>query len=296
MRLNLLATAALVISASLRAQPSDTTSTKAALLTADYALRASALTSGAGVVLDALGERAVIEFAGAPMFANARDARAAFTARYGTPNRYDWQPQYAIAGTDGRFGCVVGSSTLTVADSVRRGTYITCWQRDARGAWRIAGQQRSDGAAVAAALPVPTAPPIGVVPHSAERSGGSAALGAAQNADSTFALMGSEAAGPGPAFHRFAADDAIFPGPTPTRGRAAIAKSFDGYPAERVLTWAPRREFGAAGGGLAFTVGDAATKKRKSGAELGRSHYFTVWRLEGDGSWKWILDLGSQRP
>ena len=108
--------------------------------------------------------------------------------------------------------------------------------------------------------------------------------------------MGSEPAGPGPAFSRFAADDAMFPGPTPTRGPVDIAKAFDGYPAERALTWAPRHEFGAASGGLAFTVGDAATKLRQSGAELGRSHYFTVWRLEGDGSWKWILDLGSQRP
>jgi ketosteroid isomerase-like protein len=288
--------AALAVAASLRAQAADTTATKAALMAADSALRASALANGTGVVLDALGARAVIEFPGAPMFGTAREARVAFIARYGAPKHYDWQPRYAIAGTDGRFGCVVGSSTLTVADSVRRGTYITCWQHDGRGAWRIAGQQRSDGAATAVAAMATESELTGGVPHSAERPSGDDALGAAQDADSAFARLGSEPAGPGPAFVQFAADDAMFPGPAPTRGAAAIGKSFDGYPADRVLTWSPRREFGAAGGGLAFTVGDAATKIRQSGAGLGRSHYFTVWRLEADGAWKWILDLGSQSP
>jgi hypothetical protein len=62
-----------------------------------------------------------------------------------------------------------------------------------------------------------------------------------------------------------------------------------------MLLWGPTRDLGDGAGGLAFTVGDAE-RKNASGVVLGRTKYFTVWRLDDDGRWRWIFDLGSPRP
>ena len=37
-------------------------------------------------------------------------------------------------------------------------------------------------------------------------------------------------------------------------------------------------------------------ERADSSRVLRRGHYLTVWRREPDGSWRYILDLGSPRP
>jgi ketosteroid isomerase-like protein len=127
---------------------------------------------------------------------------------------------------------------------------------------------------------------------------GGDALAEAQDADAAFARLGAESAGPGPAFARYAAPDAmLLGGPQPVRGPEQIRDVFKDFPRDRVILWEPMRAYGAGSGGLAFTVGHSSTVPRPgSSGAVTHGKYLTVWRQEPDGRWLYIFDLGSPRP
>jgi ketosteroid isomerase-like protein len=277
------------------AQRADTAATKRELLEADRAV------ARVGVIafLGALEADAAVEFPGVNLLRGATEVRPALEARYGGANQYTWAPAHAIASSDGTFGCTTGFTTYVSASDTaharRGGTYATCWRRARDGGWRIAGHQRNENSVGAVVVEPGTMYDVG--PHSATEASGAQALREAQDADAAFAAMGALAAGPGPAFVAYAAADAMFPGRVPNAlGPDMISAGFKDFPAARVLRWTPTRAVGAAAGGLAFTIGDATTELRADAQVLGKSHYFTVWRREPDGRWRWILDLGSPRP
>ena len=277
----------------------DTAATKAAILAADRDLARATAARGPAAFFEATDPNAAILIPGQPIL-RAADARTALLARYAAPSSYTWTPVHAVASTDGKLGCTMGYSRfVSAADSTRaerRGIYLTCWSKDDKGKWRVVGSERTDSppqtprSADSATLANP--------PHSATHSRGSTALEAAQDADAAFASMGSEPAGPGPAFAAYASDDAVLLGGEEfPRGQKGIAAAFEGYPADRVITWGPMRSFGMGTGGLAFTVGHAVSGPRagKPGTPNAQK-YFTVWRQEPDGRWLYIFDLGTSRP
>jgi ketosteroid isomerase-like protein len=112
--------------------------------------------------------------------------------------------------------------------------------------------------------------------------------------------MGGLSAGPGPAFARYAAEDAFVlggGGDEFPRGPQEIASAFEGFPATRVISWMPMWTAGYASGGLAFTVGHASSGPRAgSTGSMNYNKYLTVWRQEPDGRWLYIFDLGTGRP
>jgi ketosteroid isomerase-like protein len=163
----------------------DTTATKAAILSADRALAAQAAQNGAGAFLDALDPNAAVLFPGQPILKGAAAARTALIARYGSPSSYSWNPVHAVASTDGKFGCTMGYSRFTNSlDSVKtehRGTYVTCWTRDSKGRWHVAGTQRADTSPEVPVFVDSLTLPGG--PHSATTRGGRDLAGS-QDADS----------------------------------------------------------------------------------------------------------------
>jgi ketosteroid isomerase-like protein len=291
----------LLLAASLNAANGpDTTATKNAILAADRALAAQTARNGATAFIDALEPNAAVLFPGQPILKGASAARAPFVARYGAPSSYSWNPVHAVASTDGNFGCTMGYSRFHYAlDSVKtehRGVYITCWTKDSNGKWRIAGTQRADTPQEVPLFVDSATLPGG--PHSATISRDRKDLTASQDADSLFAMLGAEAAGPGPAFVKYAANDGmVIGGGEFPRGPENIGAMFKGYPADRVITWRPMRDVGAGSGGLTFTVGHSMSGPRpgKAGPTI-TNKYLTVWRQEPDGRWLYIFDLGSSRP
>jgi ketosteroid isomerase-like protein len=101
-------------------------------------------------------------------------------------------------------------------------------------------------------------------------------------AERAFARLGA-AEGIGPAFRRYAAADALLfaPGPTPATARLS------GNP-PGMLRWWPTYVGIAASGELGFTTGPYVFE----GAKRSYGHFFTIWRRQPDGSWRWILDHG----
>lgn len=56
---------------------------------------------------------------------------------------------------------------------------------------------------------------------------------------------------------------------------------------EPLLEWWPNFAGIARSGDLGFTTGGVAVGGRRTG------HYFTIWKRQADGSWKWVYDGGS---
>lgn len=90
-----------------------------------------------------------------------------------------------------------------------------------------------------------------------------------------------------PAFREYAAADADIATPDGyTNAQTSLAETPDD--GNRNLFWWPAFGGIARSGDFGFTTGDVSFDE----ARTPRGHYFTVWRRQPDGSWKWIYDGG----
>jgi hypothetical protein len=92
------------------------------------------------------------------------------------------------------------------------------------------------------------------------------------------------------AFKKHVAPDAIQFRPGPVNAPANLAKAKPPKPDAPVLAWWPLWVGAARSGDLGFTTGAATIGDRPL------SHYFTVWKKQADGSWKWEFDGGKDAP
>ncbi len=283
---------------------SDTTATKAELVTADRQLSEAVSERGQAALVALLDSDAAVLIPGQPILRGKGEAASAMHARYDSPSTYRWIPTHAVAGIDGNFGCTVGVSTfIDGADSARTtyaGRYITCWSRGRDGKWRIVAQQRADHQA-----PLGNRNPDSTLvsaPHSATHAskvGGRRLRSMIQENEAAYGAMGrSGANGPVAAFVSYAAEDAVLmPGFAVAHGRKEIEEAFKDWPPPAVLDWAPDRRFGGGSGGIAYTTGNSITYDRSDTAKvLRRGHFLTVWREDAGGRWLYIFDLASPRP
>jgi ketosteroid isomerase-like protein len=88
------------------------------------------------------------------------------------------------------------------------------------------------------------------------------------------------------AFLRFSAPDGLVFQPGPTNAKAALAAR--PIPPGK-LDWWPVYAGIAASGDLGFTTGPFVAGE---GERQGHGWYFTIWRRQPDGSWRWVLDHG----
>ncbi|WP_158766474.1 DUF4440 domain-containing protein [Terricaulis silvestris] len=89
------------------------------------------------------------------------------------------------------------------------------------------------------------------------------------------------------AFRTYAAADAIMLSPDPVNAQAQLAEiEGDGSTA---LDWRPAYAGISRSGDFGFTTGPFQMRGRDG--IIG--HYFTVWRRQSDGDWKWIFDAGT---
>ena len=107
-------------------------------------------------------------------------------------------------------------------------------------------------------------------------------------AERAFAAMAREK-GTGEAFKAFIAEDGQMFLPAPVRAKPLLEGGKIGL---GPIRWWPVYAGLAASGDLGFTTGPFV-----AGDGAGRHHgtYFTVWRRQADGRWRWVLDCGSVR-
>lgn len=110
-------------------------------------------------------------------------------------------------------------------------------------------------------------------------------------AERAFAARGSEVPVK-QAFLDFAAPDGVL---VSSAGGARNARDvISGWPDRDdagYIKWWPVFAGISADGGLGFTTGPAVY-----GDNAGFSNYFTVWRKQPDGSWRWMIDTGVSMP
>jgi ketosteroid isomerase-like protein len=89
------------------------------------------------------------------------------------------------------------------------------------------------------------------------------------------------------AFRSHAAPEAVMLNPDPVNAHESLATvQGDG---ETTLDWRPAYAGIARSGDFGFTTGPFQIRGREG--VIG--HYFTVWRRQADGTWKWIFDAGT---
>lgn len=116
-------------------------------------------------------------------------------------------------------------------------------------------------------------------------AGPAAGSGEIVAAERGFAAM-AQTQGLGPAFTFWSAEDAVIFAPRPAPAKATYAAP--GYRFGGHLMWWPAYVGIARSGDLGFSTGPFDY-------ERGQAHgwYFSVWRREADGRWRWVLDHGT---
>ncbi|HEX8483326.1 MAG TPA: DUF4440 domain-containing protein [Allosphingosinicella sp.] len=105
------------------------------------------------------------------------------------------------------------------------------------------------------------------------------------NAERAFARA-ARTDGVNAAFLRYSAPDGLVFQPGPKLARAAL----QARPIPPIaLDWWPTYAGIAVSGDLGFTTGPYVAG---SGARKGHGWYFTIWRRQPDGSWRWVIDHG----
>jgi hypothetical protein len=92
------------------------------------------------------------------------------------------------------------------------------------------------------------------------------------------------------AFRQYAAADAIMPGAAGYENAEALLSQTpdDG---NRALMWWPAFAGISQSGDIGFTTGPVAFDETRTP----RGYYFTIWRRQDDGAWRWIYDGGPGR-
>jgi ketosteroid isomerase-like protein len=98
------------------------------------------------------------------------------------------------------------------------------------------------------------------------------------------------------AFLEYAADSAVLlqRNVMPIIGKVAIKRSFEAFSDTGfMLTWEPLDAEISKSGDLGYTYG-LYSSLNKSNNSITRGKYFTIWKRQPDGSWKYVLDGGNE--
>jgi ketosteroid isomerase-like protein len=106
--------------------------------------------------------------------------------------------------------------------------------------------------------------------------------------------------GVGEAFVRYADAGATMlpPGEHAVTGLDGVRKQFAEFPKGATLVWKPFQADVASSGDLGYTLGTYESRGTdKDGKPVTRyGKYCSVWKKQKDGTWKWVVDVGTPSP
>ena len=130
---------------------------------------------------------------------------------------------------------------------------------------------------------------------SCKKTSSSNMIGDLIKTDRAFSMM-SESEGMHKAFLSYIADDGVLlrDGSFPITGKEAVVGLFNktddsGF----LLRWEPLFERLSSDGNIGYTYGTFESVDSEGGT-VSRGTYVTIWQKESDGSWKFVLDSGTQ--
>jgi len=121
----------------------------------------------------------------------------------------------------------------------------------------------------------------------------------AMAADRAFSARAAEI-GVARSFREYMSDSdaiAFAGGAEPARGPDQIYAAYGGdEPDNGKLAWAPVEGWGSSGGDMAVTTGKWTFTPNDTAKKPRTGRYVTVWRKNGAGQWKGIVDIGNPDP
>jgi ketosteroid isomerase-like protein len=130
---------------------------------------------------------------------------------------------------------------------------------------------------------------------SCTKAGKNTTSGELLQADRDFSAM-SVKEGMFRAFLFYIADDGVIlrDNSLPSKGKKALIERFAGKSdSSFILSWEPLYEKISESGELGYTYGIHSNIVKATG-EISKGTYITIWEKQTDGSWKFILDSGTQ--
>ena len=82
-------------------------------------------------------------------------------------------------------------------------------------------------------------------------------------------------------------------GALPIIGKAALEKYWAGKPDTKAISWAPYKTEAAQSGDMGYTLGNWKMITKDS---TFYGNYYTIWKKQADGSWKFVVDGGNNTP
>jgi len=236
--------------------------------------------------------------AGVPAVYGRDAARALFAAgSLGSPSNLAWQPLGGGVSDDLHSGYTFGVVARAAGASapIHFERYIAYWHRSKSEPWRIAAyaEVNSPPAAEVSLSVDQTTTPSRQLPKQMEE-----ARANVRAADSAFADLAYRM-GTGYAFSSTVAPTGVlFGDPQLVIGPDAVRAFYAAQQSTSSLAWHPVYAAVAESKDLGFTIGEyIATGLGPSGAAVQRTgKYLTVWKLQSDGSWKFLVDGGNPTP
>ena len=209
-----------------------------------------------------------------------------------------WKPIATDVARYGDMGYTFGRYPLTGNDTtayedVLYNYYISMWKRQRNGAWKMVfhvGLLNLEGVDV----------PLGE--KKTAFAFGDAEMGIVET-DRAFSRL-SEEEGYLEAFYRHIADDglALSGGGRPPNNKERYRRLVEYYEDKELpaftLVWEPIYGSMSASGELGFTHGRYRSMASDGDGkeEVGYGYYLSVWKMQSDGTWKFVLDGGNQSP
>ncbi len=117
--------------------------------------------------------------------------------------------------------------------------------------------------------------------------------------EKAFSKMSEEKGMPA-AFLYYAADSVIKlrNNQIPVMSKKELEEDFKNFPAEDapVLTWEPLKADVSESGDLGYTFGTWILKSKNGEQPEVQGVYFTIWKRQEDGNWKFVMDGGNAVP
>jgi ketosteroid isomerase-like protein len=226
--------------------------------------------------------------------AKAIDAIKANPANAGA--RVEWTPARVGLSADGRHGYTAGFMTVHRADgSVQAAKYMTYWEKQSAG-WRALAYKRAPAKAAAPTIPVGYVLPAQLVTAKRDAAAIEKDRDSLADAERSFS-RDAQAMGIGAAFTKYgSAEAANFGGPdVPTFvfGNQAIgaAVGAGAPPNTSTVNWGPEKTIIAASGDFGVTIGYIhPNKPGPDGKTPPGQPFFTIWRREAGGVWRYIAE------
>jgi hypothetical protein len=213
-----------------------------------------------------------------------------------TGAKAQWTPVRIGLSSDGKHGFTAGFMTITRADgSVNPAKYLAYWEKQPVG-WRVLVYKRMPAKTAAPEVAVSYVLPKQIVASRNDAAAIETHRESLAEAERSFS-RDAQTMGIGEAFKKYGSPDAInLGGPDSaafTTGNEAIGSAVGSgqAPNTSAVNWGPEKTFIAPSGDFGVTIGYIVRNKPGEDGKIPPGQaFFTIWRRDATGAWRYVAE------